>query len=64
MRTVVVGGYGNFGARICRALSSEPTFDVIAAGRSPASHQAGAKVERAKLDLESPDFRESQETRT
>jgi hypothetical protein len=34
MRVVVIGGLGNFGARICRRLSSEPGLQVIAASRS------------------------------
>jgi hypothetical protein len=56
MRTVVIGGYGNFGTRICRALSTDSDIRVIAAGRSPAPARFGAQVEGARLDLESPDF--------
>lgn len=37
MRTVVIGGYGNFGARICRALAANPNNHVIAAKRYPGS---------------------------
>lgn len=33
MKTVVLGGYGNFGARICRALSPLPEIDLVVAGR-------------------------------
>jgi len=43
MRIVVLGGRGNFGARICRALSSEPGAQVMAVGR-------------AELDIDSRDF--------
>jgi len=34
MRTVVIGGFGNFGARICRALEADPGIEVIASSRS------------------------------
>jgi hypothetical protein len=45
---VVLGGTGNFGARICRALAEDPDFEVVPAGRtSPA---------RVRLDLALPDF--------
>jgi len=32
-KVVVLGGYGNFGARICRALVADPAIDVVIAGR-------------------------------
>jgi NAD(P)-dependent dehydrogenase (short-subunit alcohol dehydrogenase family) len=47
MRAVVVGGTGNFGARICRALAADGGLEVIAAARTGAA---------ARLDLDSPDF--------
>lgn len=34
MRTLVLGGYGNFGARICRALAGDPAIQLVVAGRS------------------------------
>ncbi|HEY0333783.1 MAG TPA: saccharopine dehydrogenase NADP-binding domain-containing protein [Stenotrophomonas sp.] len=37
-RVVVLGGYGHFGARISRALASEPTIQVIVAGRHARTH--------------------------
>jgi predicted dinucleotide-binding enzyme len=37
MRSVAIGGYGNFGASICRALADNPDVQLIAAGRSPGS---------------------------
>src|SRR5262245_5599089 len=49
MRAVILGGYGNFGARICRALAGDPGIEVIAAGRNPRS-------DGARLDLGSRDF--------
>jgi NAD(P)-dependent dehydrogenase (short-subunit alcohol dehydrogenase family) len=56
MRTVVIGGYGNFGARICRDLSADADIQVIAAGRNPDAARFSPRVESARLDLESPDF--------
>ncbi len=50
MRVVVLGGYGNFGARICRALAGDRAIEVIAAGRNPQS------VEGVRLDLHAEDF--------
>ena len=34
MRVVVIGGYGNFGARVCRGLAASG-MEVVAAGRNP-----------------------------
>lgn len=50
MRIVVLGGHGNFGARICRALSSDDRIEVIAVGRA----ERGGN--HARLDLDSVDF--------
>lgn len=36
MKTIVLGGYGNFGARICRALAHTPGIDLLVAGRDAA----------------------------
>ncbi len=33
MRTLVLGGYGNFGARICRALAGVPGIELLVGGR-------------------------------
>ena len=33
MRVVVVGGAGNFGARIVRALRGDPNIELMVAGR-------------------------------
>ncbi len=35
MRILVLGGYGNFGARICRQLAGNAGLEVVAAGRHP-----------------------------
>jgi hypothetical protein len=59
MRTVVLGGYGNFGARICRALVERGGAEVIAAGRDsagPRAAQMDARVERVRLDIAASDF--------
>ncbi|WP_426104147.1 saccharopine dehydrogenase family protein [Massilia sp. TSP1-1-2] len=34
MKTIVLGGYGNFGSRICRALANWPGIELVVAGRS------------------------------
>lgn len=54
MRTVVIGGYGNFDARICRALATHPDIQVVAVGRNPDPAQLGPRVEIATLNLHSP----------
>lgn len=63
MRTVVLGGYGNFGARIVRRLaarSKETGIALIAAGRNPErGHTAcgfDASIGKARLDIWDPDF--------
>jgi hypothetical protein len=47
MRVVVVGGTGNFGARICRALAAGRDLEVVAAARGGAD---------ALLDVHAPGF--------
>jgi len=59
MRVVVLGGYGNFGARICRGLAASPAMEVVAAGRHPKPEReeiAGLKLGHAQLDIEASDF--------
>ena len=60
MRIVVLGGYGNFGARICRALAERGTAEVIAVGRAPevTRQSAGlpANIGRAHIDLTARNF--------
>ena len=34
MRAVIIGAFGNFGARICRALEANPGIEVVASSRS------------------------------
>jgi len=57
MRVVVLGGYGNFGARVCRGLA--PSMEVVAAGRHPErglSGLADLNVQHARLDRSAHDF--------
>ena len=50
MRVLVLGGHGNFGARICRALDGDGALEVLAAGRT-------ARGDRSvQLDLASSGF--------
>jgi hypothetical protein len=60
MRIVVIGGYGNFGARICRALFERGGVEVVAAGRDPESSRRTAhldsRIGRARIDLSAPNF--------
>lgn len=67
-RIVVLGGYGNFGKRICESLSLESTIVLIIAGRTAEravalqqrlqAHGASAIVETAVVDLEADNFSE------
>jgi hypothetical protein len=58
-----LGGHGNFGARICRALAEHSEIEVIATSRNPDSSQqtvAGdSRIQNARLDIFSPDFAEA-----
>lgn len=35
MKVLVLGAYGNFGARICRALAADPAIELLVAARDP-----------------------------
>ena len=61
MKTLILGGYGNFGARICRALAPSPAIQLLIGGRDPAraqalAHQLGPGVEGIAIDHSAPDF--------
>jgi saccharopine dehydrogenase-like NADP-dependent oxidoreductase len=43
MRVLVLGGYGNFGARICRALANNSSIQLLVAGRSVLRAEAFAR---------------------
>src|SRR5437879_4697352 len=58
MRVVVIGGYGNFGARVCRALAG-PAMELVAAGRHRDAGRgglAGLNLQHARLDHSARDF--------
>lgn len=54
MRVVIIGGFGNFGARICRRLIQETGFEIVATSRRP--NTALEFVNTAALDMDSPTF--------
>jgi len=65
MRVMVLGGYGNFGARICRALAGDRSMSLLVAGRDGGrasalaaeldqAHGTGARA--AVVDCQSPNF--------
>lgn len=44
MKVIVLGGYGNFGARICRALAHDPAVQLVVAARNKAAAKAFAQA--------------------
>jgi hypothetical protein len=54
MRTLVIGGSGNFGGRIVRALRSDAAMELFVAGR----HRRAGAVPAVTLDIRAPDFAE------
>ena len=59
MITIVLGGYGNFGSRICRALANSPGIELVIAGRDlkkarALADQCGASA--AVIDVAAPDL--------
>lgn len=59
MRVMVVGGYGNFGSRICRALAVRG-MEVIASSRDPErGHKEcsfDATIAKARIDIHDPNL--------
>ena len=58
---MVLGGYGNFGARICRALAGDPDVELLIGGRNLSSAEAladqlGQGCEPVAIDLTSVDL--------
>lgn len=56
-RALVIGGYGNFGAAICRRLVQMPEVTVVVAGRSAdkaAAFAATLQAESLPLDADDP----------
>ncbi len=65
MKTVVLGGYGNFGKRICLALAINPEIELLIAGRDLAKAQDlarhcsslhGNPARALRLDYQQSDF--------
>lgn len=57
MKVIVLGGYGNFGARICRALAHDPAVQLVVAARNLAAATAFGQPLGAKalaLDVDDP----------
>ena len=58
-RVLVLGGYGHFGTRICRALTRYPFIDLLIAGRDAAGagalqRELGARHRGIALDCNAP----------
>ena len=58
MRVVVLGGSGNFGARIVRALHREVGIEVMAASRSGSAVVGAAGVRTVRLDAFASELKE------
>ncbi|KAF1720070.1 saccharopine dehydrogenase family protein [Pseudoxanthomonas wuyuanensis] len=61
MKTLVLGGYGNFGARICRALAGDANIDLQIAGRNAGQAQRladalGGRASAVAIDCNASDF--------
>lgn len=56
MRVLVLGGSGNFGARIIRALSDDPAIEILAASRHGGTAPDAGPVRTVALDVSSGDF--------
>jgi saccharopine dehydrogenase-like NADP-dependent oxidoreductase len=56
MRVLVLGGAGNFGARIVRALQHDSTMELISAGRRALTVDGTAQVRCVVLDVSARDF--------
>src|SRR5271165_154206 len=56
MRVVVIGGLGNFGARICRRLEQEPGIEIIATSRRANGASGSGTIQVAALDIDGAHF--------
>jgi saccharopine dehydrogenase-like NADP-dependent oxidoreductase len=56
LRVVVLGGAGNFGARIVRALRNDPAIELLVAGRRAASLPDVPNARGVAIDMQAPDF--------
>lgn len=58
---LIIGGYGVFGGKLAEAITADPAFDVIVAGRSAQKAErfcAGQACRPLALDKNAPDFAE------
>jgi saccharopine dehydrogenase-like NADP-dependent oxidoreductase len=63
MKALVLGGYGNFGARICRALASDTNIELLVAGRDASragelARELGPRATGLALDVGRSDLAE------
>jgi saccharopine dehydrogenase-like NADP-dependent oxidoreductase len=60
VHTIIIGGLGNFGARISRALAADSYIEVTAASRNPDRGPRDvvddSRIRKSRLDLTAPDF--------
>jgi hypothetical protein len=56
MRVVVLGGAGNFGARIVRALRDDEAIELVSAGRRARQVAGAEQAPTAVLDIAAADF--------
>lgn len=61
MKTLVLGGYGNFGARICRALASDASIQLFIGGRNlqqavALADELGHDAQGIGIDLNTTNF--------
>jgi len=61
MKTLVLGGYGNFGARICRALAQDADIELIVGGRdlgraTAFAQSLGGAPRGVRIDVQAPDL--------
>ncbi|MGE5866273.1 MAG: saccharopine dehydrogenase family protein [Rhizobacter sp.] len=61
MKTLVLGGYGNFGARLCRGLAGDASIQLVIGGRSAERARAlaaslGTEAEGIAIDHTRPGF--------
>lgn len=61
LKTLVLGGYGNFGARISRALAHDPEVDLLIGGRDESrgaafANELGPRARAVVVDWTAPGF--------
>jgi saccharopine dehydrogenase-like NADP-dependent oxidoreductase len=61
LKTLVLGGYGNFGTRICRALAGYPSIELLVGGRSlqranQLAAELGPSAQGVAIDHNAADF--------